>query len=87
MKMIVAFASFALLAAPAFAQSGTVSGSGAELSTQSDSTEVTEGDVTQAANGERVICRRVQNDSSTRRTNARRICRTAQQWREAQRAR
>ena len=87
MKMIVAFASVALLAAPAFAQSGTVSGSGAELSTQSETTDATEGDSTQAANGERLICRRVQNDSSTRRTNSRRICRTAQQWREAQRIR
>ena len=87
MKMIVAFASVALLAAPAFAQSGTVSGSAAELSAQNDATETSETDATQGANGERLICRRVQNDSSTRRTNSRRICRTAQQWREAQRAR
>ena len=87
MKMIVAFASLALIAAPAFAQTGTVSGSAAELSTQSDAADATEGEATQSATGERMICRRVQNDSSTRRTNARRICRTAQQWREAQRAR
>ena len=87
MKMIVAFASVALLAAPAFAQSGTMSGSGAEMATQADNSETSEAEGGQAANGERLICRRVQNDSSTRRTNSRRICRTAQQWREAQRIR
>ena len=88
MKVFVAFASVALLAAPAFAQggSGTVSGSAGELSTQNEN-DGTEADATQPANGERVICRRVMNDSSTRRTNSRRICRTASQWREAQRAR
>ncbi len=86
MRVFVAFASVALLAAPAFAQggSGTVSGSAAELASQNETNET---DATQPSNGERVICRRVQNDSSTRRTNARRICRTPSQWREAQRAR
>ena len=69
MKMIVAFASVALLAAPAFAQSGTMSGSGAEMATQADNSETSEAEGGQAANGERLICRRVQNDSSTRRTN------------------
>lgn len=87
MRVFVAFASVALLAAPAYAQGGggsTISGSAAELATQNETAENDEG---QAPNGERLVCRRVQNDSSTRRTNARRICRTPQQWREAQRAR
>ena len=89
MKMFVAFASVALLASPAFAQggSGSVSGSAGELATQTDNSDAGDSDGAQAPNGERLICRRVQNDSSTRRTNSRRICRTAQQWREAQRAR
>ena len=87
MRVFVAVAAFALIGAPAFAQTGTVSGSAAELATQTDSTDSAENEGGQAANGERMICRRVMNDSSTRRTNARRICRTAQQWREAQRAR
>ena len=87
MKAFVVFASVVFTAAPAFAQGGssTVSGSAGELATQSGDTS--EADGAQAANGERLICRRVQNDSSTRRTNSRRICRTAQQWRESQRIR
>ena len=89
MRVFVAFASVALLATPAFAQggNGAVSGSAGELSMQTDAADSNEVDGAQSSSGERLICRRVQNDSSTRRTNARRICRTAQQWREAQRAR
>ncbi len=84
MKAFVAFASVALMAAPAFAQGGStsVSGSAGEIATQNDTTETNEN---QVSNGERMICRRVDIDSSTRR--GRRVCRTAQQWREAQRAR
>jgi type IV secretory pathway TrbL component len=84
MKVFVALASVVLMASPAFAQSGTgtVSGSAGELATQNDTTQTNEN---QASNGERVICRHVEIDSSTRR--GRRVCRTAQQWREAQRAR
>ena len=84
MKVFVAFASVALFASPALAQggSGTVSGSAGELA-QGDVPEST-GQAGQNANGERRICRRIETDSSTRRAS-RRVCRTAQEWREAQR--
>jgi hypothetical protein len=85
MKMFVAFASVALLASPALAQggSGSVSGSAGELQTQNDIPEST-GQAGQNADGERRICRRIETDSSTRRAS-RRVCRTAQEWRAAQR--
>lgn len=85
MKMIVAFASVALLAAPAFAQGGNggVSGSAGELATQNDTPEST-GNGGQGADGERRICRRVETGSQSRMTY-RRVCRTAQEWRAAQR--
>jgi hypothetical protein len=85
MKMIVAFASVALLAAPAFAQSGNggVSGSAGELATQNETPEST-GNAGQGADGERRICRRVETGSQSRMTY-RRVCRTAQEWRAAQR--
>ena len=87
MKMYVALISSLLIAAPAFAQSGTgsVSGSGGELSTQSDTPEST-GNSSQGADGERRICRRVEAGSQSRMTT-RRVCRTAEEWRESQRAR
>ena len=86
MKVFVALASVALFASPAFAQggSGSVSGSAGELQTQTDTPEST-GQGGQNADGERRICRRIDTDSSTRRAS-RRVCRTAQEWREAQRA-
>ena len=85
MKMIVALASVALFASPVFAQggSGPVSGSAGELATQTDIPEST-GHAGQNADGERRICRRIETDSSTRRAS-RRVCRTAQEWRQAQR--
>ncbi len=85
MKIFVAFASVVLLASPAFAQggSGSVSGSAGEMQTQSDIPGST-GQAGQNADGERRICRRIDTDSSTRRAS-RRVCRTAQEWREAQR--
>ena len=85
MKMIVAFASVALLAAPAFAQSGggTVSGSAGELATQNETPEST-GNAGQGADGERRICRRVETGSQSRMTY-RRVCRTAEEWRTSQR--
>jgi hypothetical protein len=85
MKVFVAFSSLVLIASPAFAQggSGSVSGSAAELATQTGTPDSNE---SQPSNGERRICRRVENDSSSR-MGARRVCRTAEQWREAQRAR
>jgi hypothetical protein len=87
MKMYVAFASVALIAAPAFAQggSGAVSSSAGELSTQNDTPEST-GQSGQGADGERRICRRVETGSQSRMTT-RRVCRTAEEWREAQRTR
>lgn len=85
MKMIVGFASVALLAAPALAQSGNggVSGSAGELATQNETPEST-GNASQGADGERRICRRVETGSQSRMTY-RRVCRTAQEWRAAQR--
>jgi hypothetical protein len=86
MKMFVAFASLALLASPAFAQSstGAISGSAGELATQNDTPEST-GHAGQNADGERRICRRIETGSQSRMTY-RRVCRTAQEWREAQQA-
>ena len=85
MKMFVAFASVALLASPAFAQggSGAVSGSAGELSTQGDTPEST-GQGGQGADGQRRICRRVETGSQSRMTY-RRVCRTAEEWRDSQR--
>ncbi len=85
MKVFVAFASVALLASPAMAQggSGAISGSAGELQTQNDIPEST-GTAGQNADGERRICRRIETDSSTRRAS-RRVCRTAEEWRAAQR--
>lgn len=87
MKTFVAFASLALLGSPAPAQTGTgtgtISGSGGELTTQNDTPEST-GHAGQNADGERRICRRVETGSQSR-MSYRRVCRTAQEWREAQR--
>ena len=85
MKMIVAFASVVLMASPAFAQgsTGTVSGSAGELATQGDTPEST-GQAGQNADGERRICRRIETGSQSRMTT-RRVCRTAEEWRAAQR--
>jgi hypothetical protein len=85
MKAFVVASCAVLLACPALAQTGggTVSASGGELSTQNDTPEST-GDAGQRADGERRICRRVET-SSTSRMSTRRVCRTAQEWRETQR--
>ena len=85
MKMIVAFASVVLMASPAFAQgsTGAVSGSAGELATQGDTPEST-GQAGQNADGERRICRRIETGSQSRMTT-RRVCRTAEEWRAAQR--
>ncbi|HTU11075.1 MAG TPA: hypothetical protein VMG08_09275 [Allosphingosinicella sp.] len=85
MKMVVALISSLLVAAPAVAQggSGSVSGSAGELSTQGDTPEST-GQGGQGADGERRICRRVETGSQSRMTY-RRVCRTAEEWRESQR--
>ena len=83
MKVFVAFAAVALFASPALAQGGSGAVSGSDLATQNDIPE-SSGQAGQNAAGERRICRRIETDSSTRRAS-RRVCRTAQEWREAQR--
>ena len=85
MKMFVALASVALVASPAFAQggSGSVSGSAGELATQGETPEST-GQAGTNADGERRICRRVETGSQSRMTY-RRVCRTAEEWRNSQR--
>ena len=88
MRAFVVLISSFLVAAPAFAQSsmGSVSGSAAELSTESEAPERTGAASERNADGERRICRRIEADSSSRMAT-RRVCRTAAEWRESQRAR
>jgi hypothetical protein len=85
MRFIVALISSALVAAPALAQTsgGVMSGSGAELSDSRDAPESTS-DAGEAA-AERMICRRIEAVSGSR-LSTRRVCRTAEQWRAAQRS-
>jgi hypothetical protein len=87
MKAFLVASCAVLLAGPAFAQSGggSVSGSGADLSSQNDTPESTGDSGQRGTDGERRICRRVET-TSTSRMSTRRICRTAQEWRETQRA-
>ncbi len=81
MKFQVVLLAGMLIAAPAFAQEtprvNTDHGASATPSDTRRTGEVNE-------NGERLICRSV-SSSSTSRMAARRVCRTAAQWREAQR--
>jgi hypothetical protein len=83
MKAFVVVISGLLLAAPAVAQvnnGGTMSGSGASLST--GSSELAEGAAEEAGEGEnRRICRRVETASGSR-MSYRRLCMTARQWRD-----
>ena len=75
-----------LSTSPVLAQSGgTMSGSGAALTSQNDAQDGSAADSDRAAPTERLICRRVETDSSSH-MGTRRICRTAQQWRDAQRS-
>ena len=82
--VVIAFCGF-VVAAPAFAQGsgGVVSGSGAGLSSQSDASDSDESDA-RADDGERRICRRIPTSSGSRMAT-RRVCRTAQEWRDSQR--
>jgi hypothetical protein len=86
MKLIVALISSALVAAPALAQTsgGVMSGSGAELSETQTPPESTADASEPAPEGERMVCRRVETTSGSR-LATRRVCRTAEQWRAAQR--
>ena len=83
MKMaFLAATAVMLAAAPAQAQQvGGAGGSGASL--QGDQREVPQGAATGGvnANGERLICRRVEVESSSR-MSLRRVCLTAREWRE-----
>lgn len=81
MKAFVVAMSLLVLATPAAAQDRPRSGldhGGDRL--PSDTAH--SGDVNEQ--GERLICRRI-SDSSTSRMASRRVCRTAEQWRQAQR--
>ena len=83
----VAFCGF-VMAAPAAAQmnsGGVMTGSGAELSGQSETPESSGAGNARAAEGERRICRRIETDSTSRMAT-RRVCRTADEWRQAQRS-
>lgn len=88
MRAFVVAISCLFVAAPAFAQSstGSVSGSAAELTERGDIPESSGPSGADAAGGERRICRRVGTESSSRMAT-RRVCRTAQEWRAAQRDR
>ncbi len=84
MKAFVVVISGLLVAAPAFAQvngGGTMTGSGASIS--SSQTNLPEG-ASDAEGGEgenRRICRRVETASGSR-MSFRRMCMTARQWRD-----
>lgn len=86
MKMFVAFASLALVASPAFGQSSGTAAGGTTggPATQGDTAE-NSGNGGQPANGERLICRRVEGGGAVGRMGARRVCLTAEQWRAEQR--
>lgn len=80
MRFQVALLAGMLIAAPAFAQDAPRAGADHGASTTPSDTRHT-GDTNE--NGERLICRSI-STSSTSRMAARRICRTAEQWRQAQ---
>lgn len=82
MKVQFALLAGALLAAPALAQDSPRAGADHGASSTPGDTRRT-GDLN--ANGERLICRSV-STSSTSRMAARRICRTAAEWRAIQQA-
>jgi hypothetical protein len=86
MRLIVALISSALVAVPALAQTsgGVMSGSGAELSETQNTPETTADANAPAPEAERMVCRRVEAISGSR-LATRRVCRTAEQWRNAQR--
>jgi hypothetical protein len=82
MKFQVALLAGMLIAAPALAQNEPRAGADHGASAAPGDARHT-GDTNE--NGERLICRSISN-SSTSRMAARRVCRTAAQWRDAQRA-
>ena len=81
MKFQVALLAGMLIAAPAFAQDAPrVGADHGATSTSGDARRT--GDTNE--NGERLICRSI-SSSSTSRMSFRRVCRTAAEWRAAQR--
>jgi hypothetical protein len=82
MKFQVALLAGALIAAPAFAQDAPRAGSDHGATSAPGDARHT-GDTN--ANGERLICRSI-SSSSTSRMAARRVCRTAAEWRQIQQA-
>jgi hypothetical protein len=86
MRFVVVAASL-LIAAPAFAQNGGLGTTPATASgaTLSDQAEVPSGPSSAASNdGDHLICRRVETDSSSH-MGTRRVCLTAEGWRQQQR--
>ena len=81
MKFQVALLAGMLIATPAFAQDEPRAGADHGATSAPGDARRT-GDTNE--NGERLICRSI-SSSSTSRMAARRVCRTAAQWREAQR--
>jgi hypothetical protein len=84
---VAAFCGFAL-ATPAVAQvssGGVTSGSGAGLSSESNAPESSGDANARGSEGEQRICRRVETSSASR-MSTRRVCRTAQEWRDSQRS-
>jgi hypothetical protein len=81
MKVQFALLAGLLIAAPAFAQEAPRAGAD-HGATAAPGDARHSGDTNE--NGERLICRSI-SSSSTSRMAARRVCRTAAQWRDAQR--
>lgn len=87
MKTFVVLISGILLASPALAQTsaGSMSASVADPTERNDAPETRGESGERSADGERRICRRVDSDPSSR-LSARRVCRTAAEWRQVQRS-
>ncbi len=87
MKMCVALISGFLIVAPAIAQNdpGSVDRGGGDAARQNDRPESSSGGG-QGEDGARRICRRTETSSYSR-MSGRRVCRTAEEWREADRPR
>jgi len=77
MRFAVVALSALLVASPALAQGQSNSGGASVRSSNDGPQGASEGGVNE--NGERRICRRI--ESSANRTSARRVCKTAAEWR------
>jgi len=87
MKMSVVAFCAVLLAAPAVAnEPGTAGGTGGAASNPAGSPESATNDGAHAPDMQRQICRTMEGDSASRLGPRRtRVCRTAEEWREAER--